>query len=128
MIRPADANETVAAWRVALQREDGPVALLLSRQNLPVLDRSELGAADELERGAYVLWDSAPAPTPRSILIATGREVAPTLQAGAALADEGTRARVVSMPCMELFEAQSRTIARGHPGGGGARGWPWRPA
>jgi transketolase len=105
VIRPADANETVAAWRVALEREDGPVALLLSRQGLPVLDRSELGAADGLERGAYVLWESGA--DPGIVLIATGSEVAPTLQAGRALAEQGTAARVVSMPCMELFEAQS---------------------
>src|SRR5271165_3716339 len=77
VIRPADANETAVAWRVALEREDGPVALLLSRQNIPVLDRSELGAAEELERGGYVLWDSAAQDSraqdpPELILIATG--------------------------------------------------------
>jgi transketolase len=107
VVRPADANETVVAWRVALEREDGPVALLLSRQGLPVLDRSELGAADGLERGAYVLWESGAEPD--IVLIATGSEVAPTLQAGRALAEQGTAARVVSMPCMELFEAQSES-------------------
>ncbi len=105
VIRPADANETTAAWRVALEREDGPVALLLSRQDLPVLDRSELGAADELERGGYVLWDSGA--DPEIVLIATGSEIAPTLQAGRALTEQGTPTRVVSMPCMELFEAQA---------------------
>ncbi len=105
VIRPADANETTAAWRVALEREDGPVALLLSRQNLPVLDRAELTGADELERGGYVLWESGA--DPEIVLIATGSEVAPTLQAGRALAEQGTPTRVVSMPCMELFEAQS---------------------
>lgn len=104
VVRPADANETAVAWRVALEREDGPVALLLSRQNLPVLDRSELGAADGLERGGYVLWESSE--DPELVLIATGSEVAPTLQAGQALAEQGTPTRVVSMPCMELFEAQ----------------------
>ncbi len=138
VIRPADANETAVAWRVGLEREDGPVALLLSRQNLPVLDRAEVGAADGLERGGYVLWDSfsdggsapsrsggsgesassepggpaasvvgsATGPDPELILIATGSEVAPTLQAARDLAAQGTRVRVVSMPCMELFEAQ----------------------
>jgi transketolase len=108
VIRPADANETAVAWRVALEREDGPVALLLSRQSLPVLDRSQVGAADGLERGGYVLWDSAEG-EPELILIATGSEVAPTLQAGRELARLGPnhpRVRVVSMPCMELFEAQ----------------------
>jgi transketolase len=109
VIRPADANETAQAWRVALEREDGPVALLLSRQNIPVLDRDGegLGPASELERGGYVLWDSAPGEgEPEAILISTGAEVPPTLQAARALAAEGTRVRVVSMPCMELFEAQ----------------------
>ena len=120
VIRPADANETSVAWRVALEREDGPVALLLSRQNIPVLDRAEVASAEELERGGYVLWDSsaAGAPSldggrgdqaggqPEVILISTGAEVPSTLQAARALAEDGTRARVVSMPCMELFEAQ----------------------
>jgi len=107
VIRPADANETAHAWRVALEREDGPVALLLSRQGTPVFDRDGdgLGAASELERGGYVLWDSS-AKQPDVILIATGTEVAPTLEAGRALAQEGTGVRVVSMPCVELFEAQ----------------------
>jgi transketolase len=124
VIRPADANETSAAWRVALAREDGPVALLLSRQNLPVLARTDLdgsgtgdGAgqplgpvcapADGLERGAYVLWDSAEG-TPELVLIATGSEVSLALEAARELAAQGARVRVVSMPCMELFEAQSR--------------------
>ncbi len=110
VIRPADANETAQAWRLALEREDGPVALLLSRQGIPVLDRDGegLGQASELERGGYVLWDSA-APgegEPEALLISTGAEVPPTLQAARQLAAEGTRVRVVSMPCMELFEAQ----------------------
>jgi transketolase len=119
VIRPADANETAVAWRVGLEREDGPVALLLSRQNLPVLDRSEVAPADGLDRGGYVLWDSSSAgPStsgpdgraggsgPDLVLIATGSEVTPTLEAGRELAAQGTRVRVVSMPCMELFEAQ----------------------
>jgi transketolase len=106
VIRPADANETAVAWRVALERHDGPVALLLSRQGLPVLDRSQVGAAGGLERGGYVLWDSTDG-DPELVLIATGSEVAPTLQAGRDLAAAGTRVRAVSMPCMELFEAQS---------------------
>jgi transketolase len=105
VIRPADANETSAAWRVALEREDGPVALLLSRQGLPVLDRGEHAPAEELARGGYVLWDSSKE-LPQLILIATGSEVAPTLAAGRKLAARGTRVRVVAMPCVELFEAQ----------------------
>ncbi len=106
VIRPGDANETSAAWRVALEREDGPVALLFTRQNLPVLDRSQVRAADGLEQGGYVLWETAGADDPEIVMIATGSEVAPTLQAGQDLAKQGTRVRVVSMPCMELFEAQ----------------------
>jgi transketolase len=106
VIRPGDANETVVAWRVALEREDGPVALLLTRQNIPVLDRTEVAEADGAERGGYVLWDSVPDGGPELVLIATGSEVAPALAAGQALAERGTRMRVVSMPCMELFEAQ----------------------
>ncbi|HEY7952234.1 MAG TPA: transketolase [Solirubrobacteraceae bacterium] len=121
VIRPADANETTHAWRVALERSDGPVALLLSRQNLPVPDRAAegLGAASELERGGYVLWDSdggaagdggvpGEAVDLELILIATGSEVSSTLDAARALAGDGTKVRVVSMPCMELFEAQSQ--------------------
>jgi transketolase len=115
VIRPGDANETAAAWRVALEREDGPVALLLSRQNVPVLDRGEVADAQELERGGYVLWDSAApdgatgaAASPEIVLIATGAEVPMTLDAGRMLAKQGTRVRVVSMPCMELFEAQTQ--------------------
>ena len=131
VMRPADAAETAQAWRVGLEREDGPVALLLSRQNLPVFDRTEVGSAEGVSRGGYVLWDSsstsggadadggsvdAAAPWVVGeggsgvldlVLIATGSEVAPTLQAARALAAEGAAVRVVSMPCMELFEAQA---------------------
>jgi transketolase len=112
VIRPGDANETSQAWRMALEREDGPVALLLSRQAVPTLDRAKLGAAEELERGGYVLWDSGDAAAgeggPRIILIATGAEVPMTLEAGRKLAAAGKTVRVVSMPCMELFEAQTK--------------------
>ncbi len=107
VIRPGDANEASAAWRAALEREDGPVALLLSRQNIEVLDRAEVAAAESLQRGGYVLWDSAAGGAPEIVLIATGAEVPLTLEAGRSLAERGTRVRVVSMPCMELFEAQS---------------------
>jgi transketolase len=109
VIRPGDPNETAEAWRVALEREDGPVALLLSRQNVPTLDRSQVAPARLLERGGYALWDSsADDGDPELILIATGAEVPPTLSAGQTLAAEGTRVRVVSMPCVELFEAQTQ--------------------
>jgi transketolase len=107
VVRPADANETTVAWEVALERADGPVALLLSRQNIPVLDREEVAAADGLRRGAYVLWDSSAEATPELILISTGAEVPTTLHAGQKLAADGVSVRVVSMPCFELFEAQS---------------------
>jgi transketolase len=107
VVRPADANETTVAWEVALERADGPVALLLSRQNIPVLDRDEVAAADGLRRGAYVLWDSSADATPELILISTGAEVPTTLHAGQMLAADGVSVRVVSMPCFELFEEQS---------------------
>ena len=107
VIRPADANETSVAWKVALERADGPVALLLSRQSIPTLDRTDVAAADGLERGAYVLWDSSAESLPELILVSTGAEVPTTLHAAQTLADEGVKVRVVSMPCFELFEAQS---------------------
>jgi transketolase len=113
VVRPSDANETAVAWRVALERADGPVALLLSRQNLTVLDREEVAPAEELKRGAYVLWES---PTEEGvaevILIATGAEVGITLDAGRQLAREGRAVRVVAMPCMELFEAEPEEYRR----------------
>jgi transketolase len=105
VIRPGDPNETSLAWRIALEREDGPVALLLSRQNVETLDRDEVAPVEGAMRGGYVLWD-APGGEPELILISTGAEVGPTLDAARTLAEEGTRTRVVSMPCMELFEAQ----------------------
>jgi transketolase len=103
-VRPADANETAYAWKVALERADGPVALALSRQKVPTLDRSELAPASGLERGAYTLWESG---SPDMILIATGPEVGLALEAARKISDEnGTNVRVVSMPCWELFEEQ----------------------
>jgi transketolase len=104
-MRPADANETTMAWRIALERENGPVAFALSRQNIETLDREEVASAEGVLRGGYVLWD-APGGDPELILISSGAEVGETLKAAKALADEGHRARVVSMPCMELFEEQ----------------------
>jgi transketolase len=106
VIRPADATETVAAWRLALQKTDGPVALLLSRQNLPVIDRRIAPAADMLRHGAYIL--TGPAGTPAVILIASGSEVSVALQARELLSARGVSARVVSMPSWELFEQSSR--------------------
>jgi len=105
VIRPADATETAAAWRTALQSADGPVALILSRQNLPVLDRRKLPPADRLAKGAYVLSD---ADEPQAVLIATGSEVQLALKAQGMLSERGVAARVVSMPSWELFERMPR--------------------
>ncbi len=105
-VRPGDANEAVAAWRVAVARRDGPVALALTRQKLPTLPETVERARDGVARGGYVLRDPADGATPAIILIATGSEL--QLAAGAAdeLARDGIAARVVSLPCWELFEAQ----------------------
>jgi transketolase len=104
-IRPGDANETAHAWKVAIERADGPVALALSRQKVPTLDRVELAPASGLEQGGYTLWESAA--EPELILIATGSELSLALEAGRTLAAAGTGVRVVSLPCWELFEEQS---------------------
>jgi len=106
-IRPADANEVSHAWKVAMERKDGPVVLALTRQKVPVLDRSVLAAASGVERGAYVLWQSDEAKPPALIFIATGSEVALALEGAKALLGQGVHSRVVSMPCWELFELQS---------------------
>ncbi len=107
VIRPGDANETAVAWKVALEREGGPVAILLSRQDVEVADRAEVADASGLERGAYVLWEPDNANgEPDLILVATGAEVALALLAAKRLHEEGVTARVVSMPCWELFERQ----------------------
>jgi transketolase len=105
VIRPADANETAVAWRVALEHRGGPVALALTRQKLPVLDRTTLASADLLRKGAYVLADAGNR-QPDIILIATGSEVQLALEARQRLAARGIEARVVSMPSWELFEQQ----------------------
>ena len=105
VIRPCDANETAEAWRWAMQHRDGPVALVLTRQKLPVLDRTALAPAAGLARGAYVLADAAGG-APQAIVIATGSEVHVALAARTLLAAEGIGTRVVSMPCWETFAAQ----------------------
>jgi len=104
VFRPADANETRTCWRAALEWH-GPAALALTRQNVPTLDRTVLGAAELALRGGYVLAD-ADGGAPQVILMATGSEVSLALEAREQLASEGVRARVVSMPCFELFDAQ----------------------
>jgi len=107
VIRPADATETAAAWRVAVKSTDGPVALILSRQNLPVLDRSYYPSATALAKGAYILADSKGRPD--AILIGSGSEVSICLEAQRALAGQGVAVRVVSMPSWELFERTSQS-------------------
>jgi transketolase len=103
VIRPGDANEAVEAWRTILEDMRGPVCLVLSRQNVPIVDRSALAPASGLRRGAYVL---AEADSPDVVLVATGAEVGTALGASDVLAEKGIAARVVSMPSWELFEAQ----------------------
>jgi transketolase len=105
VIRPADATETVEAWRAAMLNRVGPTALILSRQSLPVLDRKNLGAANGLVRGGYVLWESHS--EPNLILIGTGSELQIALEAGKLLAQEGIPVRVISLPSWELFDQQS---------------------
>jgi transketolase len=102
VIRPADANETSAAWRAVVAHRGGPVALLLSRQKLPILEETD---ADGVARGAYAMLDTE---NPQVILMASGSEVELAVGAHEILAEEGIAARVVSMPSWELFEAQSR--------------------
>ena len=104
-LRPADAAETIEAWRTAIARTDGPTMLVLTRQKLPVLDRAALASAGGVARGAYVLLDP-PGGTPQAILIATGSEVHVALAAARLLQADRVRVRVVSMPSWELFAAQ----------------------
>jgi transketolase len=106
-LRPADANEVVEAWRLILQLQDEPAALILSRQALPTLDRSRYASASGLAKGAYVLAD-AKAGRPDVLLLATGSEVALCLEAYEKLTADGVKTRVVSMPSWELFERQSQ--------------------
>jgi transketolase len=104
VLRPADANETAEAWRYAIKSNRGPTVLALTRQSLPTLDRSLLGAAELLHRGAYVLKDVDG--TPDALILASGSEVKLALAAADTLAKNGTAARVISMPSWELFDAQ----------------------
>ncbi len=105
VIRPCDANETSEAWRYALESQNGPIALALSRQGLPTLDRTTFAPASELSRGAYILHDTKDG-KPDVILIATGSEVPIALEAYEKLEEKGVKARVVSMPSWELFDKQ----------------------
>ena len=105
VIRPAGANETVEAWKAALEHKGSPVALMLTRQKLPVLDRSVLSPAENLSKGAYVIKDCDD--EPQMILMATGSEVSIALEAADILNEAGIKTRVVSFPSWELFEIQS---------------------
>jgi transketolase len=105
VIRPADATETAVAWRLALDRREGPVALILTRQKLPVLDRGRYASSDLVEKGAYILTETA-GKKPDVILIATGSEVHIGLEAAQKLEAQGVAVRVVSMPSWELFDKQ----------------------
>jgi transketolase len=107
LIRPADASETAEAWRAALKHKEGPVALVLTRQKLPFIDRSKYAAAIGLARGAYVLADS-PGGAPQVVMISTGSEVSLILDAQKKLETEGIRARAVSMPSHEIFARQDQ--------------------
>ena len=106
VLRPADANEVVEAWRVVMELQHEPAALVLTRQNCPTIDRSRYAAASGLRRGAYILSDPPNEQSPQVILIGTGSEVSLCLDAQAELAKGGVASRVVSMPSWELFEKQ----------------------
>jgi transketolase len=108
VIRPADANETTAAWRYALENKEGPVALVLTRQAVPNLEGTAEKAREGVARGAYVISE-APGGSPKAIIIATGSEVSLAVEAQKKLAEEGISVRVVSMPSWELFEKQPQS-------------------
>ena len=108
VMRPGDANEVIAAWKVIMELHHAPVVLVLTRQALPTLDRGRYGPADGVARGAYVLADAADG-KPDVLLLATGSEVSLCVEAYEALTAEGIKARVVSMPCWELFDDQDES-------------------
>lgn len=111
VIRPADANETAAAWRLAIESKDQPTALVLTRQNVPTLEGTSEKAYEGVKKGAYVISDSEKE-TPDAILIATGSEVQLAIRAQAALKKENIDVRVVSMPSFDRFEAQDETYQK----------------
>ena len=119
-LRPGDANEVVEAWRVIMPLRHDPVALILSRQAMPTLDRDEYAPASGLARGAYVLAGD-PDTTPEVILIASGTEVGLAVAAYEQLTADGVNARVVSMPSMELFDRQTPDVPRDRPAAAGHR-------
>ncbi len=105
VFRPADSNETAQAWKFVLEHRDGPAALLLTRQGLPVIDQKKYGSATNLSKGAYVL---AGADKPDVLLLASGSEVSVALEAAEKLAAKKIATHVVSMPCWKLFEKQDK--------------------
>ncbi|MDQ1714949.1 MAG: transketolase, partial [Frankiaceae bacterium] len=108
IVRPADANETVVAWRTILEQSDRPAGLILSRQNLPIVDRSVYAAAEGVAKGGYILADAGSG-RPEAIIIATGSEVSIAMAARLILEEQGTPTRVVSMPCVEWFREQEQS-------------------
>jgi transketolase len=112
VIRPADATETSVAWRVAVEHAHGPVALVLTRQKLGYIDRETYASADGLAQGAYVLADPPSGTAPSVVLLSSGSEVGLIMKAHQTLVDQGVASRVVSMPSMELFRAQSAEYQR----------------
>jgi transketolase len=113
VLRPGDANETGFAWLAALEHKHQPSAIMLTRQNIPVFDRTKTAPASGLRKGGYTLWESKPGTTPEIILIGTGSEVALAYDAAQKLGAEGKAARVVSLPSWELFEAQPQSYRDG---------------
>jgi transketolase len=107
VIRPADANEAREAWTAAIRRRQGPTSLILTRQNLPTLDRKEFAPAKGLHKGAYILADLGKK-APEIILMATGSEVQLIIEAGKRLAKEGRGVRLISFPSWEFFEASTK--------------------
>ena len=104
IVRPADANETAVAWRTILEHSDRPAGLVLSRQDLPTIDRSEYASAEGVAKGAYVVSEAGA--EPKLILIGTGSELSVALEAQKKLEADGVPTRVVSMPCQEWFDEQ----------------------
>ena len=130
VVRPADANEVVEAWKIAIQRKHGPTLLAFSRQATPVMDRQVLASADGLKKGAYILADLGLG-APQIILMASGTEVGLIVEAGSRLASEGISVRLVSFPSWELFEAQDPKLSpsgpsiwHSTPSGGRGRRYP----
>ncbi len=112
VIRPADANDTVEAWREAIKRRDGPTAIVLTRQSVPVFDRATLGSALGLVSGGYVLAEASGG-KPDVVLMASGSEVSIVMEAKELLEKDGIATRVVNMPCLEMFAAQDQKYRNG---------------